>query len=122
MKKVIIVGKIENNTEVMMSKNNLEIIEYKIDGIKVKSFGKVANTAKSLSGIVTADGTIDLRDYTNKDGKTYPIQEIIISKIEGLAEQPKDNFDITPSDFSSGETKIPSAKEIEISPEELPFY
>ena len=40
MKKVIIVGKIENNTEVMMSKNNLEIMEYKIDGIKVKSFGE----------------------------------------------------------------------------------
>lgn len=110
MKKVIIVGQIENNTEVKITDKNLEIIEYSIDGIKVKSFGKVANTAKSLSGIVVGDGTIQLREYTNKEGKTYNIQEILINKIEGLGEQPKDNFD------------IPSAKEMEIPPEELPFY
>ena len=121
MKKVILVGNIENNTEIMMSKNNLEIIEYKIDGVKVKSFGKVATTAKSLSGIVVGDGTIDLRDYTNKDGKTYPIQEILINKIEGLEEQPKDNFDIKPSDFAPGKTTI-EPKQMEFDEEELPFY
>ena len=122
MKKVIIVGKIENNTEIKMTDKNLEILEYTIDDVKVKSFSKVAQTAKSLSGIVVADGTIQNRDYTNKEGKTFKIQEVLINKIEGLEEQPKDNFDIKPSDFSSGETKIPSAKEIEIDPDELPFY
>lgn len=122
MKKVILVGKIENNTEIKVTDKNLEIIEYTIDDLKVKSFAKVAEQAKSLSGIVAADGTIQMRDYTNKEGKNFKIQEVLINKIEGLGEQPKDNFDITPSDFSSGESKIPSAKEIEIEPEELPFY
>lgn len=116
MKKVIIVGKIENNTEIKVTDKNLEIIEYTIDGLKVKSFGKVAEQAKSLSGIVTADGTIQMRDYTNKEGKTYRIQETLINKIEGLEEQPKDNFD-KKSNFD-----LPGAKEIEIEPEELPFY
>ena len=109
-----------------MSQNNLEILEYKIDDIKVKSFGKVVEEVKKKSGLVIADGTIQVREYTNQEGKTYNIQDIVISKVESIKtkEEEVDNFerDVKPSDFDSGETKLPGAKDIVIDPEELPFY
>ena len=124
MKKVIIIGKIDNSGEVKMTQNNLEILEYTIDDIKVKSFGKVVEEVKKKNGIVIADGTIQAREYTNKDGKTFNIQEVIINKVESIKTNEVDNFekDVKPSDFDSGETKLPGAKDIEIDPEELPFY
>ena len=130
MKKVIIVGTIDNSGEVKLSQNNLEILEYTIDDIKVKSFGKVVEEVKKKNGLVIADGTIQVREYTNKDGKTFNIQEVIINKVESIQTKKEvdnfevDNFekDVTPKDFDSGVSKIPSAKEIEIDPEELPFY
>lgn len=130
MKKVIIVGTIDNSGEVKLSQNNLEILEYTIDDIKVKSFGKVVEEVKKKNGLVIADGTIQVREYTNKDGKTFNIQEVIINKVESVQTKKEvdnfevDNFekDVTPKDFDSGVSKIPSAKEIEIDPEELPFY
>lgn len=121
MRVITIIGKIENNTEIKMAKD-LEIMEYTIDDLKVKSFGKVAQTAKSFSGTVVGTGEVKNRDYTNKEGKTYNIQEIIINKIEQLEEQPKDNFDIKPSDFAPGKTRLESAKEMEHDDENLPFY
>ena len=122
MKKVIIIGKIDNSGEVKMTQNNLEILEYTIDDIKVKSFGKVVEEVKKKNGIVIADGTIQAREYTNKDGKTFNIQEVIINKVESIKTNEVDNFDIKPSDFSSGKSEIPSPKEITFDEEELPFY
>ena len=126
MKKVILVGIIDNSGEVKMSQNNLEILEYKIDDIKVKSFGKVVEEVKKKSGLVIADGTIQVREYTNQEGKTYNIQEIIISKVESIKakEEEVDNFekDVKPSDFDSGASKLSGAKDIVIDPDELPFY
>jgi len=127
MKKVILIGTIDNSNELKMSQKNLEILEYTIDDIKVKSFGKLAVKAKDLKGLVVADGSIQVRPYTNQEGKTYNIQEILISSIEALEVKETDakevdNFDIKPEDFSSGKSSIPAAKEIEIDPEELPFY
>jgi len=117
MRIVTIIGKIENNTEIKMAKD-LEIMEYTIDNLKVKSFGKAAQTAKSFSGIVVGTGEIKNRDYTNKEGKTFNIQEIIINKIEQLEEQQKDNFEVTPQSIDKWE----SGKNIEIDKDELPFY
>lgn len=122
MKKVILVGNIENNTEIKLSQNDLEILEFTIDEVKVKAFGKVAKTAKSLSGLVIADGTIQIRDYTTKDGRNITLQEIIINHIEGTSGEPKDNFDVKPSDFAPGKTTIEPAKDMEFDDEQLPFY
>ena len=127
MKKVILIGTIDSSNELKMSQKNLEILEYTIDDIKVKSFGKLAVKAKDLKGLVVADGSIQVRPYTNQEGKTYNIQEILISSIEALEVKEADakevdNFDIKPEDFSSGKSSIPAAKEIEIDPDELPFY
>jgi len=118
MKIVTIVGNITDNNEVKLSSNNnLEIIEYKLDGTKVKSFGKVANTAKDLNGLVIGTGTITDRNMTTKDGRSYVAQEIVINKLESLNKQ-EDNFDIKPT----GKSEIPSPKEITFDEEELPFY
>lgn len=121
MKIVTLIGNISNNTEIKMVKD-LEIMEYTIDDMKVKSFGKIAQTAKSYSGVVVGTGEIKERQYTNKEGKTYNINEVIVNKIEQLEQTPKDNFDIKPSDFSTGKTRLESAKEMEHETEELPFY
>lgn len=89
-----------------MSNNNLEILDFMIEGIKVKAFGEIATKIKSLKpSVVYGEGIIKLRDYTNKDGKTFPIQEIVINKIEEI------QLD-----------KWESAKEVKIDPDELPFY
>lgn len=105
MNKVILIGTLNNTNEVKMSNNNLEILDFMIEGIKVKAFGELATKTKSLKGIVYGEGNLKLRDYTNKDGKTFPIQEIVISKLEEV--QPD---------------KWESAKEVKIDPDELPFY
>lgn len=132
MNKVFLVGNINNNNEIKMSNNNnLEIIEFNIDDIKVKGFGKLAVKAKDLSGLVYAEGTISVRDYTNKDGKTYPIQDIAINKIESLMQvsEKEEAKAIAQNSINTWE----SAKDMEInpddyfktddiSPDELPFY
>jgi len=117
MRKVILIGKIDNNKGLKISQNDIEIVEYTIDDIKVKSFGKLAIKASNITGLVVADGTIDIREYTNKDGKTYNIQDILINKIEQL----EDNFDVKPSDFAPGKSKIESPKQMTFDDEELPF-
>ena len=123
MRIVTIIGNITDNNEVKLSSNNnLEIIEYKIDGTKVKSFGKVANTAKDLIGLVVGNGTITDRDMTTKDGRNYVLQEIVINKIDSLKQKEVDNFDIKPEDFAPGKSEIPAPKQMEFDEEELPFY
>lgn len=112
MNKILLVGHIDSSNEIKMSTNNLEILEFMIDDIKVKAFGKLAVKAKDLKGLVYAEGSVSVRDYTNKDGKTFPIQDIAINKIDSL-EQEKDKEETT---------KWESAKEIVIDPDELPFY
>lgn len=105
MNNVIICGTLNNTEEIKMSTNNLEILEFKVEGIKCKAFGKLANDIKNMKGQVIVSGEIVLRDYTNKDGRTYPIQEIVIKRAK---QKSVDNFE--------------SAKDITIPPEELPFY
>lgn len=105
MNKVILIGTLNNTNEIKMSNNNLEILDFMIEGIKVKAFGELATKIKSLKGIVYGEGNLKLRDYTNKEGKTFPIQEIVINKVEEV--QPD---------------KWESAKEVKIDPDELPFY
>lgn len=106
MNKVIIIGRLNNTNELKMSNSNLEILDFMIEGIKVKAFGELANRIKNMKPqIVYAEGNLKLRDYTNKEGKTFPIQELIINKIEEIKQ---DNWE--------------SAKEVVIDPDELPFY
>lgn len=107
MNKVILVGQLNNTNEVKMSNNNLEILEFLIEGIKVKSFGELATKVKSMQPtLVYAEGQIKLKDYTNKEGKTFPIQELIINRVEPIEHQ----------------EKWGSAKEVVIDPDDLPFY
>lgn len=126
MKKVLLVGIIDNSGEVKVSQNNLEILEYKIDDIKVKSFGKVVEEVKKKSGLVIADGTIQVREYTNQEGKTYNIQDIVISKVESIKtkEEEIDNFekDVKPSDFEPGASKLPSPQQMTFDEDDYPFY
>lgn len=121
MNKVILIGNVNNNNEIKMSANNLEIMEFSIDEIKVKAFGKLAVKCKDLKGLVCADGNISVRDYTNKDGKTYPIQEVLVNKIESLD---KNEEEIPKEETKETNTndKWESAREIVIDPDELPFY
>ena len=117
MNKVFLVGNISKNNEVKMSSTNVEIIEFYIDDIKVKAFNKLAVKCKDLKGLVCADGNISVRDYTNKDGKTYPIQEVLITKIEALEkeETPK-------GEQQESISQIKGGNNIVIDPDELPFY
>ena len=105
MNKEILIGQLNNTNEITMSNNNLEILDFMIEGIKVKAFGELANKVKSLKGIVYGEGNLKLRDYTNKDGKTFPIQEIVLNKVEPIQAD-----------------KWESAKDVVIDPDELPFY
>ena len=104
MNNVIICGTLNNTEEIKMYKD-LEVLEFKVEGIKCKAFGKLANEIKNMKGMVIVSGEINLKDYTNKDGRTYPIQEIVIKRAK---QKSVDNFE--------------SAKDITIPPEELPFY
>lgn len=104
MNNVIICGTLNNTDEIKMYKD-LEVLEFKVEGIKCKAFGKLANEIKNMKGMVIVSGEINLKDYTNKDGRTYPIQEIVIKRAK---QKSVDNFE--------------SAKDITIPPEELPFY
>ena len=116
--KVFLVGNVSKNDEVKMSSTNVEIIEFYIDDIKVKAFNKLAVKCKDLKGLVCADGNISVRDYTNKDGRTYPIQEVLITKIEALEkeeETPKEEHQESISQIKGG-------NDIIIDPDELPFY
>lgn len=125
MNKILLVGNIENNNEIKMSASNLEILEFMIDDIKVKGFGKLAVKAKDLKGLVYAEGTISVRDYTNKDGRTYPIQDISINKIESLLQvNEKEEVKATNNWDSPKEMKIDPDDffNVDVSPEELPFY
>lgn len=108
MNNVILIGLLNNSDEIKMyGDNSTEILEFKVEGIKCKAFGKLANEIKNMKGMVVVNGEIILRDYTNKEGRTYPIQEIVARKIKSL-EKPVD--------------KIESPKDITIDPDELPFY
>lgn len=105
MNNVIICGTLNNTEEIKMSTNNLEILEFKVEGIKCKAFGKTANEIKNMKGQVIVSGEIVLRDYTNKDGRTYPIQEIVIKRAK-----------------QNSVDQIKSTKDIPIDEKELPFY
>ena len=121
MNKVLLVGNISNNNEIKMSgNNNLEIIEFNIDDIKVKTFGKLAVKTKELNGLVYAEGNVSNRDYTTKDGRTIKIQDIAISKIESLKQvsEKEEKQGIVQNNINTWE----SAKDIVIDPDELPFY
>lgn len=120
MNKVFLIGNIDNKEELKMSNDNLEILNFSIDEIKVKGFGKLAVKAKGLNGLVYAEGTISLRDYTNKDGKVVKIQDIAINKIESLMQvtEREEEKAIAQNSINNWE----SAKEIVIDPDELPFY
>lgn len=106
MNKVILVGRLNNTNEVKMSNNNLEILDIMIEGIKAKVFGELVAKVKNMYGLVYAEGSLKLRDYTNKEGKTFPIQELIINRVEPIEHQ----------------EKWGSAKEVVIDPDDLPFY
>ena len=120
MNKIFIVGNIDNNTEIKMSGNNLEILEFTIDEIKVKTFGKLAVKAKDLKGLVYAEGSISIRDYTNKEGKTFKIQDIAISKLESLLQVTEKQE--TQAIAQNSITNWDSFKDVEIDDSELPFY
>ena len=105
MNNVIICGTLNNTDEIKMSTNNLEILEFKVEGIKCKAFGKLANDIKNMKGQVIVSGEINLKDYTNKDGRTYPIQEIVIKRAK-----------------QKSVDQIESPKDIPIDEKELPFY
>lgn len=108
MNNVILIGLLNNSEELkMFGDSNTEILEFKVEGIKCKAFGKLAIEIKNMKGMVVVNGEITLRDYTNKEGRTYPIQEIVAKKIKSL-EKPVD--------------KIESPKDVVIDPDELPFY
>ena len=119
MNRVVLIGQLNNTNEIkMFGEKNTEILEFLVEGIKCKTFGKLANEIKAMNpGIVVADGTIKLYDYTNKEGKTYPIQEIIINRLEPLnkQEQKQEQKDKPVDNWGS-------AKDIVIDPDELPFY
>ena len=100
----VLIGELNNSEEIKMFKN-LEVLEFKVNGIKCKAFGKLANEIKSMKGQVVATGEITLRDYTNKDGRTYPIQEIVIKRAK-----------------QNSVDKISSPKDIPVDDRELPFY
>lgn len=106
MNKVILIGQLNNTNELKMSQTNMEILDFMVEGIKAKAFKELATKIKQMKPQqVYAEGTIKLRDYTNKDGKTFPIQEIIINKLEPIM---KDTWE--------------QAKDVVIDPDELPFY
>ncbi len=104
MNNVIICGTLNNTDEIKMYKD-LEVLEFKVEGIKCKAFGKLANEIKNMKGMVIVSGEINLRDYTNKDGRTYPIQEIVIKRAK-----------------QKSVDQIESPKDIPIDEKELPFY
>lgn len=104
MNNVIICGTLNNTDEIKMYKD-LEVLEFKVEGIKCKAFGKLANEIKNMKGMVIVSGEINLKDYTNKDGRTYPIQEIVIKRAK------QKSLD-----------QIESPKDIPIDEKELPFY
>lgn len=119
MNKILIVGNIKP-TEIKMSTNNLEIMEFSIDDIKVKAFGKLAVKAKDLTGLVYAEGSVSVRDYTNKEGKTYPIQDISINKIDSLMQvsEKEEAEAIAQNNINNWD----NPKDIVIPEDELPFY
>lgn len=104
MNNVIICGTLNNTEEIKMYKD-LEVLEFKVEGIKCKAFGKLANEIKNMKGMVIVSGEINLKDYTNKDGRTYPIQEIVIKRAK-----------------QKSVDQIESPKDIPIDEKELPFY
>lgn len=104
MNNVIICGTLNNTDEIKMYKD-LEVLEFKVEGIKCKAFGKLANEIKNMKGMVIVSGEINLKDYTNKDGRTYPIQEIVIKRAK-----------------QKSVDQIESPKDIPIDEKELPFY
>ena len=109
MNKVILIGQLNNTSELKITNNHLEILEFLIEGIKVKAFGELAKKIKEMKpNIVYGEGQIKLKDFTNKEGKTYPIQEIIINRVEEIGKKAIDNWE--------------SAKQVVIDPDELPFY
>ena len=83
MNNVIICGTLNNTDEIKMYKD-LEVLEFKVEGIKCKAFGKLANEIKNMKGMVIVSGEINLKDYTNKDGRTYPIQVTIVYTTKGI--------------------------------------
>ena len=109
MNKVILIGQLNNTNELKMTTNHLEILEILVEGIKCKAFGETAKKIKEMKPtIVYAEGQLKLKDYTNKEGKTFPIQEVVINKLEPIEKKPIDRWE--------------SGKEVVIDPDDLPFY
>ena len=84
---------------------------------------------------IAVDGRIQVDNYTNKDGNQVWTTYVVADNIQFLDKKgdvPNTNFsndDVTPSDFSSdapegdgGASVWDAGSNIEIDPDELPFY
>ena len=76
--------------------------DYDIEGIKVKAFGELATRVKNMKPqIVYAEGNLKLRDYTNKEGKTFPIQELIDLKLYSSLDTARRGFKTAAREIAS---------------------
>lgn len=91
--------------------------EYESDFIQCVAF---KGTAELLSKYVKkgdtigVDGSIRTGKYKDKDDKTIYVTEIVVDSIDFLKQSNREE--------PKNDTQFSSAKEIEISPDELPFY
>jgi single-strand DNA-binding protein len=115
-----------NNQDGKNTADFITIVAWRKQAENVTKFQKKGNQ-------IAVDGRIQVDNYTNKDGNQVWTTYVVADNIQFLdkkGEGSSANFDdssVTPSDFSSdsdngGASVWDAGSNIEIDPDELPFY
>ena len=107
LNRIILIGRLTRDPELRTTSTGKDVVEFSIavnkrikpqdgadaDFFRVKAWGQTAKYVSDYIGrgrLVAVDGRLESRKYTDKDGNSREIVEIVADNINGL-DRPKDD-------------------------------
>jgi len=123
--RVVVVGRLTRDPELRTTSTGKDVVEFSIavnkrikpadgadaDFFRVKAWGQTASYVGEYIGrgrLVSVDGRLESRKYTDKDGNNREIVEIVADNVNAL-DRPKE--DAEPRQESRGKARQPQGEE-----------
>jgi single-strand DNA-binding protein len=125
LNRIVIVGRLTRDPELRTTSTGKDVVEFSIavnkrikpaegadaDFFRVKAWGQTASYVGEYIGrgrLVSVDGRLESRKYTDKDGNNREIVEIVADNVNAL-DRPKE--DAEPRQESRGKARPPQGEE-----------
>jgi single-strand DNA-binding protein len=98
--------------------------EYETDFIDCVVFGKQAETMAQYTkkgDLIGVEGSIQKRQYEDKEGNKRYATEIMVEKITFLQTNKKEETKVEDNPYKDMSVKTEASQQFEINPEDLPF-